>query len=91
VTEAGCTFTLSAASRSVTAAGIQGSAVTVGAPPGCAWSATSNEAWITISSGESGTGGGQVVFTAADNQGPARAGSITIAGTMFTVNQSGAK
>ena len=84
------TFTLSAASRAVAAGGVQSSAVAVAAPVGCAWTAASNDDWITITSGSSGTGNGQVVFRVAANPGRARTGTLTIAGRTFTVNQAGA-
>jgi hypothetical protein len=50
--------------------------------------ATSNDAWLTISSGSSGTGNGTVNFNVAANTGPARTGTLTIAGQTFTVNQA---
>jgi glucose/arabinose dehydrogenase len=90
VVQPGCTFSLSATSRSIAAGGVQSSAVAVTAPAGCAWTAASNDTWITVASGSSGTGGGQVVFRVAPNPGPARTGTLTIAGRTFTVSQAGA-
>jgi len=89
VVQQGCTFTLNAASRSVAAGGIQSSTVAVAAPAGCTWTAASNDAWITVTSGSSGTGNGQAVFRVAPNPGPSRTGTLTIAGRRFTVNQAG--
>ena len=60
---------------------------TVSAGAGCAWTAVSNAAWITVTSGSSGTGGGVVVFNAAANAGAARNGTVTIGGQTLTVTQ----
>jgi Putative binding domain, N-terminal/Viral BACON domain len=55
----------------------------------CTWTAVSNDSWITLVSGGSGTGNGLVHFRAAQNNGPARAGTLTIAGQRYDVSQSG--
>ncbi|MBP6821374.1 MAG: BACON domain-containing protein, partial [Acidobacteria bacterium] len=52
------------------------------------WTATSNAAWITITSGTSGTGNGTVNYSVATNTGAIRSGTMTIAGQTFTVMQS---
>jgi hypothetical protein len=86
-----CTFSLSPTSRSVPAAGIQGAIATVTAPAGCDWTATSNANWISITSGLTGNGNGDVVFDVAPNSGSAsnRTGTLTIAGRTFTVTEAG--
>jgi hypothetical protein len=61
-----CTYTLGAASYSASAAASQ-STVNVTTQSGCAWTATSNAAWITITAGSSGTGNGTVSYTVAAN------------------------
>ncbi|HEV8617482.1 MAG TPA: pre-peptidase C-terminal domain-containing protein [Methylomirabilota bacterium] len=81
--------TITPTSRSATAAG-GANTVGVTAVTGCAWTATSNVAWITITSGASGTGNGTVGYTVATNTGAARTGTATIAGRTFTVNQGAA-
>jgi hypothetical protein len=81
-----CTFTLSASGQSFPASG-GGGTVGVTAAVGCAWSATSNAGWITITGGASGSGNGTVSFSVAANAGTARTGTITIAGQTFTVSQ----
>ncbi|HEX8568176.1 MAG TPA: Calx-beta domain-containing protein [Pyrinomonadaceae bacterium] len=51
---------------------------------------TSN--WITITSGQNGSGNGTVSYSVAQNAtGQPRAGTMTIAGQTFTVNQSNAQ
>ena len=54
---------------------------------GCAWSAVSNAAWLNLSSGANGTGSGRVQLAVAENAGPARSGTLAIAGQTVTVNQ----
>ena len=82
-----CSYSLSAASQSFGAAGGAGS-VNVIAGQGCGWSANSNASFITINSGNTGSGNGPVGFTVAANTGGARSGTMTIAGQTFTVNQA---
>jgi len=83
-------FSLSPASQSVSAAG--GSlTVTVSGTTGCSRTATSNAAWITVSSGASGTGAGTVALSVATNTvASSRTGTVTIGGQTFTVTQSAA-
>jgi len=82
----GCTYSLSSVSANSPASGLTGS-VNVTANTGCAWTAASNASWITVTAGASGSGNGTVQFTVAANTGPARTGTITIAGQTFTVTQ----
>jgi len=55
----------------------------------CSWTAVSNNGWIIITSGSSGTGNGTVVYRVTKNNGGARTGTMTIAGQTFTVYQEG--
>ncbi len=58
---------------------------------GCAWTAVSNDGFITITSGGSGTGNGTVHYSVAANSSTNPVpGTMTIAGNTFTVNQAGA-
>jgi sugar lactone lactonase YvrE len=70
-----------------------GSAASTGSEPVngfgmCSWSATSNTAWITVTSGASGFATGAVGYSVAANTGAQRVGTITIAGQTFTITQS---
>jgi len=57
---------------------------------GCSWTAVSNHAdWLHVTSGSSGTGSGTVGYSADENTGAARVGTIAIAGQTFIVNQEG--
>lgn len=82
----GCTYAISPETRSVPASGGDGT-VAVSAGTGCAWTASSDASWITIASGTSGNGNGSVSYKVAATTGPARTGTLTIAGRTFTVNQ----
>ena len=84
-----CTYTLSASSQSVPAAGATGS-VGVMTATGCTWTASSNVPWLTVTSGASGSGNGTVGFSAAANSGALRTGVLTIGSQTFTVTQVGA-
>jgi hypothetical protein len=89
VTQSGvtCAGIISPASAAYSAAGGMGS-VMIPAPSGCAWTATSLDAWITITSGNSGTGPGTVDYSVAANPGPPRTGTLIVASQVFTVTQS---
>lgn len=82
-----CVFSIAPASTSMAAAGGTGS-VAVSTTAGCAWTATSNVVWITVTSGAIGTGNGPVGFSVAANTGGARTGTLTVAGQTFTVTQA---
>ncbi|HEX8070048.1 MAG TPA: BACON domain-containing carbohydrate-binding protein, partial [Pyrinomonadaceae bacterium] len=90
VTQAGaaCTYSIAPTSQSFTAAAGTGS-VSVTAGAGCAWTAVSNDSFLTITSGASGTGNGTVNYSvAANTTSSQRTGTLTIAGQTFTVTQA---
>lgn len=81
-----CTGTISPTSKTVAATTSTG---TVAVTATCAWTAVTNSTWITLTSGASGTGNGTVGYSvAANTTTAARAGTLTIAGQTFTVNQA---
>jgi Zn-dependent metalloprotease len=85
-----CSFSINPTSASFAAAGGSAS-VTVTTTPGCNWTAVSNNSFITITSGASGSGNGTVIYSVAANTGSlSRNGSMTIAGLTFGVSQAGA-
>lgn len=87
VTQAACSITLSSTSIGVGGPGGFGAVALTGG--GCAWTASSNDAWITITSGATGTGDGVVNFSIAANPaGTPRSGTLTVAGQTVTVNQT---
>lgn len=89
-TQSSCSYAISPTSLSINSTSAT-STITVTAPSGCAWTAASNASFITILSGASGTGNGSVFISIPDNGGPARTGTLTIAGLTFTVSQAGAQ
>jgi hypothetical protein len=92
VTQAGapCTYALAPALTS------PGSAATVGSfavqtLAGCSWSASSDAAWIILTSGGSGVGSGTVNYAVTANTSVlGRTGTVTVASQVFTVRQAGA-
>ncbi len=82
----GCTYGLSLTNTLVLASGGTGT-FGVASGDGCEWTATSNDGWLTLAAGASGTGSGVVSYAVAVNPSPARTGTLTVAGQTFTVNQ----
>ncbi len=82
-----CTYAITPNSHAVGPGGGVGPTVSVSARSGCAWTAASNDPWITVTSGLSGNGNGSVGFTVASNPSNARNGSLTIAGQTLSVSQ----
>jgi serine protease AprX len=87
LSQGGCNYALSPSSQSFSAPGGNGS-FSVTASSECVWNAQSNVNWITITSDNSGSGNGTVTYTVASKAaGPARKGTINVAGKVFTVKQ----
>ena len=83
-----CSFSISPVSQSFDSTGGTGS-VNITTQNGCSWTATSNDSWISITSGNNGTGNGTVNYSVSTNTGNERTGTMTIAGQTFTVTQEG--
>ncbi len=78
-------LTLQAASLSSTSGTIS---LGVDAGASLKWTTTSNDSWITVTGGASGTGNGTVRLSVqANSTGNARTGTVTIAGQTFTIQQ----
>jgi hypothetical protein len=106
ITVEGQTFTVNQAAAAAPSCMYQLSAMRVASPipatggsgafnviaaNGCAWTATSDEGWITFSGATAGSGNGGVSFTVAANTASSpRSGVITVEGRTFTVNQMAA-
>jgi len=92
-----CTYSISPTGTQVEAAEGGPWSVTVTAQSGCNWAAATNASWITVtdvsSEGILGTSGpGFVSFTVdANTKTSQRAGSIVIAGKLFSITQKGAE
>ncbi|MFB3817808.1 MAG: C1 family peptidase, partial [Candidatus Methylomirabilales bacterium] len=75
-----CSYGLTPASASFSSAAGTGT-VSVTTSPGCAWTAASNVAWISLKTASaSGTDSGSVTYSVARNTGGSRTGSLTVAG-----------
>jgi hypothetical protein len=83
-----CSYTLSAISAAFGAAGGSGS-VDMTTAGGCSWSVANVPAWITITSGNGGTGNGTVGYSvAANTNASSRSATLLIAGHNHAVTQS---
>ena len=82
-----CSYSIAPTAPTFTAAANAGS-VNVTATAACAWTAVSNDNWLTITSGSGGAGNGAVNYSLAANTGPARTGTLTVAGQTVTVTQA---
>ncbi|MGD0499911.1 MAG: putative Ig domain-containing protein [Bryobacteraceae bacterium] len=85
---AACTYSINPTGQSFPTTGGTAS-ITVTATTECSWTATSSLSYVTITSGASGTGNGTATVQVAANTGPARSGSITIAGQAVWITQAG--
>jgi len=83
-----CTYSINPTSKSFTSSAGTGN-INVTAGTGCAWTATKSANWITITSGNSGTGNGTCSYSVSANTGSARNGTITIEGETFYITQDG--
>ena len=83
-----CSFSISPLSQSFDSTGGTGS-INITTLTGCTWTATSNDSWVTITSGNSGNGNGTVNYSVSANTGSERTGTMTIAGQTFAVTQEG--
>lgn len=84
-----CSFTISPTSHAFSSSGGNGT-ISVKTTSGCAWTATSNALWVTITSGAAGSGNGSVGYAVAPNTDVARSTTITIADQTFSITQDAA-
>jgi Bacterial Ig domain/PKD domain/Divergent InlB B-repeat domain/Carboxypeptidase regulatory-like domain/Immunoglobulin domain/Glucodextranase, domain B len=83
-----CSYALSASSAAFGAAGGSGS-VDVSTAGGCSWSVANVPAWITITSGNGGTGNGTTGYSvAANTNASGRNATLIIGGRAYPVSQS---
>jgi C1A family cysteine protease len=85
-----CTYSISPTIQTFSSANAASGTVAVTTDASCSWNAVSNASWITITSGNSDTGTGSVGYNVSRNtKKPERTGTLTIAGIIFTIKQSG--
>jgi hypothetical protein len=86
----GCLYSLDRQSQSFGPSGGNGTVAVLTSEAGCGWLASSNAAWITITSSTSGTGSSVVSYSVAQNtNSTGRTGSLMIAGYVFSIGQTG--
>jgi hypothetical protein len=86
-----CSYVVNPTAQSVSSSG---ESLSASMSSSCAWSAASDQPWLTINSGSSGVGNGTVAYLVAANpSSTSRTGHITFSGTggtvQLTVTQSG--
>jgi sugar lactone lactonase YvrE/heat shock protein HslJ len=91
VSQAGASYSLGANVLMEGNTAGSGSVVLTVVPQIATWTATANASWLHLSAAnQSGTGSTNVVFDFDSNPGPARSGTLTIAGQTLAVFQGGA-
>ena len=83
-----CRYTLTPASQTIATSG-GNSTVTLDTESDCAWTASTDSTWISLTSPTTGSGGTVMTFTVAPNAGSERTGGINVAGQRASVTQSG--
>jgi hypothetical protein len=84
-----CGFSLMPSHAAVPVGGGSGQ-ISVPAASACSWTATSDAAWLTVTSGSSGTGTGTVGYSVAANTGSdVRSATISVGGQTFVVTEAG--
>jgi hypothetical protein len=86
---AGCVFSVFPATLLIPQGGDRVALTVSASASNCSWTATSSDAFVTIESGASGTGGGLALISVSANTGAARSSVITIAGIRVSVSQPG--
>ena len=84
-----CTIGISPVNASYGANSDSGT-ISITTPDSCDWTAVSNDDWIVVTSGSSGSGNGVVEYTVAANSAETeRTGTVTIGSKTFTIKQTG--
>ena len=85
-----CSYELKAPAAALPASGGE-FRIRVRADSRCAWSAFSNDGFVSIADGSSGVGDGEVVFRVSDNAGWERDVAVFVAGEAYLAEQATAK
>ncbi len=89
IQESGCVYAITPTNVNVSAVGTTGLTIEVAAnDASCPWTAVASEPWVTITSGDSGTGNGTVTYNVAANPGPTRTATITVGDQVHTITQA---
>ena len=80
-----CTYAVSPLSQNFDAGANTGT-LNIAAGTGCTWTAAASDPWL-VPQQVSGTGSGPLTYTVASNAGPARSGTLMVAGQTVTITQ----
>lgn len=80
-------YSMSSTQAQTSPAGSAGSVTLTVTPSFMPWTASSNQNWLKITAGASGTGSGTIGYSVDPNTGAPRTGTLLIAGQPFTVTQ----
>src|SRR5262249_14917511 len=80
-----CNVSLSPPSQDVTESA---QTISIGVASSCTWTTVSQNSWLTVTGGASGTGSGTVTVAVSANGGAARNGSVAIGNQLFGVSQA---
>jgi hypothetical protein len=83
----GCSVSVTPSTASMPVSGGNGT-IRVEAAAECAWSAVSGASWITITSGASGSGTGEIRYSVGASGGPGRTGVIKVGEQEVTIKQA---
>ena len=84
-----CALALSTISQTFPSTGGQGG-FSISGSGACGWTAVSNDSWIVIVEGDSGSGNGKVFYEVRDNFSTSpRTGTISVGGQIFSIVQNG--
>lgn len=84
-----CNYTITPISQSFDASAGEGT-ITMTVESACNWTVSTDESWISVTSGSNGIGNGTVNYAVSANSGASsRTGTIALGGKIFTVTQSG--
>jgi hypothetical protein len=81
-----CTYTINPVAVTAPAAGLSAQSTVTVTGSDCSWSARSNQGWIRITSGNSGTGTGTIAYTVDAHTGAERFGRIIVTHTAGTTD-----
>ncbi|MEI6206554.1 MAG: FG-GAP-like repeat-containing protein [Desulfuromonadales bacterium] len=85
-----CYFTITTPNNTVSISGGTGSVNFTATAGSCVWNATSDSAWLSITSNANGAGSATINYSASANAGTApRSGTIIIGDATYTVTQAG--
>jgi len=86
-----CTFSVAPTTSDVPAGGGTTSVALTASDSSCAWTASTDASWISVTSASTGTGSASITFAVAENTATTtRSGAVTVGGQTITVNQAAA-